>query len=238
MPIEILLLEQHTSQRYNLELENVLNKVMTMGGLVEKQVGDGVRALLEANSELGELVSTADYRVNLLEVEIDEECTQILARRQPAASDLRLVVTIIKTITDLERIGDEAEKIGRFAVSLATAKSLPVYYTDLRHLGDHVTSMLHDALDAFARMDVDAAIATAAKDLQIDKEFESLSRLLITHMMEDPRQVKNVIKVNWCARSLERIGDHAKNVCEYVIYMVKGKNVRHTSLDQMQKLST
>jgi len=230
-------LNDHISQQFNLELEDIRNKAMVMGGLVEKQVSDGLRALLEPNSELGEEVSTTDYRVNSLEVEIDEECTQILARRQPAASDLRLVVTIIKTVTDLERIGDEAEKIGRFAVSLATAQLRPGYYAELRHLGDHVKSMLHDALDAFARMDVDAAIATAAQDLKIDDEFESLSRLLITHMMEDPREVKNVLKVNWCARSLERIGDHAKNVCEYVIYMVKGKNVRHTSLDQMQELT-
>lgn len=235
MDTDKLNLKQHISQKFNLELEDLRNKVMAMGGLVEKQVSDGLQALIEGDTRLGEEVATTDYRVNSMEVEIDEECIQILARRQPAASDLRLVVSIIKTITDLERIGDEAEKLGRFTVTLAGAERTPVYYTELRHLGEQVKKMLHESLDAFARMDADAAIRIAGDDVQINREYESVQRLLITHMMEDPREVKNVLQLNWCARALERIGDHSKNLCEYVVYLVKGRDIRHTSLEEIKK---
>lgn len=228
-------LQDHISQRYNQELEDVRNKVMAMGGLVEKQVADGLKALLDADSSIGESVAQGDYQINALEVEIDEECTQILARRAPTASDLRLVLTLIKTITDLERIGDEAEKLGRQAIKLAAIGDRPTYYHELRHLGDNVREILRESLDAFARMDVEAAIRTAAKDQEIDREFESLTRLLTSHMMEDPREVRNVLRLNWCARALERIGDHSRNICEYVIYLVRGKDVRHTSLEKMRE---
>ena len=228
-------IDQHISRKYNEELEGLRNKVMTMGGMVEKQCQDALEALIKGDSALAEAVATADYKVNRMEVEIDAQCTEILARRQPAASDLRMIITVIKTITDLERIGDEAEKVGRFALKLISNQEQQDYYSDLYHLGGHVIDMLHGALDAFARMDVEAAVKVAALDEQVDREFESLSRMLITHMMEDPRQVKNVLRVVWCARSLERIGDHATNICEYVIYLVKGKDVRHVSLDQIQQ---
>lgn len=227
-------LDQHISHQFNLELEEIRNKVLKMGGLVEQQVSSGLTALLEGDGDLGALVAQNDFEVNALEVEIDEECTQVLARRQPAASDLRLVVTVIKVITDLERIGDEAEKLGRFSVDLASAEDLPIYRKDLRHLGELVRSMLGDALDAFARLDVDAAIRTAARDDDVNREYETLERLLATHLVEDPRQVSKLFKITWCARALERIGDHSVNICEYVVYLVKGKDIRHTSFDQIR----
>lgn len=233
--MENLHIDQHISRKYNEELENLRNKVMTMGGMVEKQSRNALEALIKGDSSLAEKVATSDYRVNSMEVEIDAECTDILARRQPAASDLRMIITVIKTITDLERIGDEAEKIGRFALKLANNQEPQSYYSELHHLGEHVIEMLHGALDAFARMDVEAAVRVAGRDPEIDQEFEALTRMLITHMMEDPREVKNVLRLNWCARSLERIGDHSANICEYVIYLVKGHDVRHVSLEQIQE---
>ena len=228
-------LDQHISQKFNDELEDIRNRALLMGGLVEKQVNGGLQALLEGDSELGNQVVRTDHEVNSMEVEIDEMCTGILARRQPAASDLRLIVTVIKVITDLERIGDEAEKLGRFAVDLANSSELPAYRKELRHLGDLVESMLRDALHCFARMDYEAALKTAARDDDINAEYETLSRLLLTHVMEDPRQVKNVFNITWCARALERIADHSVNICEYVVFLVKGKDIRHTNPKDISK---
>lgn len=227
--------EGHTAHQFDVELNEVKHKVMNMGGLVESMVHNGLDALMTMNAELGKQVSEDDRRANQFELEIDEDCTRILARRQPAASDLRLVLTIIKTISDLERIGDEAEKLGRISVKLSKEPDVPTYYKDLRHLGDHVKIMLRDALDAFTRMDVESAFRTAAKDEAIDQEYANISRLLISHMMEHPRMVSHALDISWCARSLERIADHACNICEYVIYLVEGKDIRHSNLDEMRK---
>ncbi len=223
-------LGEHTSQQYEQELEDIRSNVIKMGGLVENQVDQGLKALIAADGEIGETVATSDYKINSLEVEIDEACTRIIALRQPAAVDLRVVVTMIKTITDLERIGDEAEKLGRLAVELAAVDREPGYFKQLKHLGKHVRRALRGTLDALARLDEDLAMKYALEDKMVDEEFDSLMRQLITYMMEDPRSIQRSLKVMWCARALERIGDHAKNICEYVVFMVEGKNIRHTTL--------
>ena len=227
---------QHISQKYDAELDIVRNLAMQMGGEVEAQLANAVKALIENNVELAEKVVISDYKVNRLEVDIDERCTQIIARRQPTASDLRLIISIIKSVTDLERIGDEAEKIARFAIKSNEINNNNLN-TALRHLAKHVREMLRNTLDAMARMDAPKAMEVARSDSLIDSEFEYLSRGLLTHMIEDPRNIKDSMNVTWCARSLERIGDHCKNICEYVVYLVEGKDVRHTTLDKASAMA-
>ncbi len=221
-------ISDHISRRFNADLEELRHKVMTMGGLVETQLANAISAIVTGDSELGLKVASDDYKVNRIEVSIDEDCNRLLATRSPAASDLRLIVAIIKTITDLERIGDEAEKIGFLASKLAAMDRPTDSYRELKSLGSHVMQMTRDAMNAYARLDVSAANAVVAEDEEVDQEYETIVRQGITFMMEDPRSIKRVMNVMWVARSLERIGDHAKNICEYVIYMVEGRDVRHT----------
>ena len=220
----------HISKRFNKDIEDLRNRVLTMGGLVESQLSRAIMALTSGDSDLGLQVANDDYKVNELEVSIDEECSRILATRSPAASDLRLIVAIIKTITDLERVGDEAEKIGFLASKLAGMDRPSDSYRELKTLGGHVSHMLRNAMNAFARLDVDAALEVVKEDEHVDDEYEAITRQCITFMMEDPRSIKRFMNVTWAARSLERIGDHAKNICEYVIYMVQGRDVRHTEI--------
>jgi phosphate transport system protein len=228
-------LAHHTSRRFNEDLERVRTKVLAMGGLLEDQLTQALTALIEGDSTLGHRVASDDYKVNSMEVAIDEECSRILATRAPAAGDLRMIVATIKTITDLERIGDECKKIGLIAMRLAEVDRPADRYREIRHLGRAVQGMVHDTLDAFARLDVEAALRTARTDSHINDEYEAIHRQCITFMMEDPRQIRRALDVMWVVRSLERIGDHAKNICEYVIYMVHGKDVRHTSLEAVEK---
>jgi phosphate transport system protein len=220
----------HISRRFNQDIEDLRNKVLAMGGLVESQLSRAIAALVSGDSELGLKVANDDYKVNDMEVSIDEECSRVLATRAPAAGDLRLIVAIIKTITDLERIGDEAEKIGFLASRLAAMDRPADSYRELKTLGTHVLHMLRDAMNAFARLDVDEALDVVREDERVDEEYEAIQRQCITFMMEDPRSIKRVMNVTWAARSLERIGDHSKNICEYVIYMVQGRDVRHTDI--------
>lgn len=230
-------LDQHISRRFNEELEQVRTLVMNMGALVEQQVNDGLNAVLNADAELATTVIERDQEVNAMELEIDQYCTQILARRQPAASDLRLIVSVIKSITDLERMGDEAVKFGNNAIKLARGNfaeeegARPL--VELKHLGKHVSETLHTALTAYAQMDVDVALEIIKNDHIVDEEFDNISRLLVTKMMENPREIKNALRVTWCARALERIGDHTTNLCEYIVYLVEGKDVRHGNMSQI-----
>lgn len=224
----------HISQQFNSELEEIRSLVLAMGGLVEEQIRNATRSLVEGDIALAEFVINRDVEVNKAEVNIDEECTHIIARRQPAATDLRLVIAVIKTITDLERIGDQAERVARMGTRLAEVERPKNNYHELQNMGDHVARMVHGALDAFARMDVESAIEVSKQDEHVDQEYDGLMRQCLTFMMEDPRKISQMLDIMWAARAIERIGDHAKNICEYVIYLVKGKDVRHITIEQME----
>ena len=226
---------RHISEQFNAELEDVRQRVLAMGGMVEQQINRAVNAVLETDTGLAKQVIEDDHKVNGMEVFIDEECSRILARRHPAASDLRLIIAIIKTITDLERIGDEAERVARMALDLAALDFPRGPHREIETLGQHVQGMLHDVLDAFARMDADAALAVARTDAKVDREYEAVMRQCITFMIEDPRSISRVMDIVWSIRSLERIGDHARNLAEYVIFFVHGKDVRHISLEEMER---
>lgn len=227
---------EHTSRQYDAELESVRERVLLMGDLVGKQVKLAIESLGGRDTALMDRIIADDHRVNALEVGIDESCTRIIARRQPTAGDLRMVVMIIKTITDLERIGDEAKKIAFTAKNLAHKKSLTLPRFDkIKHVANLTLDMLHQSLDAFAKLDISAVAQIVRQDEQVDEEFRAVMRYLVTYMMEDPRTISSALEILFVAKAIERIGDHAKNMSEYVVYMVKGRDVRHVTVEEIER---
>lgn len=233
--MENMQFDQHISRQFNTDLEALKAHLLQMGGVVEQQLVDALQSLEVGDTKLAESVLAAEMESNRFEVSIDEECTTILARRQPAASDLRMVLVVAKIVRDLERIGDESSKIAKMAIVMCEHGELPKG-TEVRHIGNHVRNMVRDALTAFARFDVELALVVAREDKEVDQEYEAAMRQLITFMMEDPRTISRALNILWALRSLERIGDHARNVAEQVIYLVKGKDARHMSLPEMERL--
>jgi len=230
-------LNKHISGQFNAELEHIRTQVLTMGGMVEKQLTDAIVAMHNQDAELAQQVIDGDQKVNMMEVSIDEACVRIIAKRQPTASDLRLVMAIIKTISELERIGDVAEKISRTALEKFGQQHQPLLVS-LESLGYHTIQMLHDVLDAFARMDLNAAIEIYREDKKVDQEYEGIVRQLMTYMMEDPRTIPSVLTALFCARAIERIGDRCQNICEIIFYFVKGQDFRHVGGDKLDELLT
>jgi phosphate transport system protein len=231
--------QEHTYKQFDADLEAIRARVLQMGGLVEEQITNAIEALSSGNLELAEMVINNDHNVNAMEVGVDEDCTQIIARRQPTASDLRMVMMVVKTITDLERIGDEASKVARMAKQIYESDRLTqTRFNEIIFMAGLVLEMLRRALDGFARLDVSCAADIARQDMQVDEEFHLMMRHLITYMMEDPRTISVFIDMMFVAKALERMGDHAKNISEYVIYMVKGKDVRHTTVEEIERIAS
>jgi phosphate transport system protein len=225
-------MHDHASKQYDLDLGSIRSRVLAMGGLVESQIRRAIDALASGDLQLSDEVIAADHKVNAMEVALDGDCSQLIVRRQPAANDLRMIFAITKTVTDLERIGDEAQKIARMAKNIhqrGAAQAPPL--VEVRHAAEAAISMLRRTLDAFARLDCNTAAEVIRDDAGIDTEFRSILRQLITYMMEDPRTISTALDVVWIAKAIERIGDHAKNMAEYVIYIVKGTDVRHTKME-------
>ena len=225
----------HISEQFDSELAQARNLLMEMGGIVEQQLGSAVQALTTHDVELAESVRDDDERVNQLEIDLDELCVHIIARRQPAATDLRTLISIMKASTDLERIGDEAERIAKMALAVADFEFPDDQYNDIRNLGASVASMLHSALDTFARVDADEALAVIQSDAQIDDGYAGVVRERGKEMTELPEYIERAMNVIWAARALERIGDHAKNVSEYTVFLARGEDVRHSDISAVQK---
>ena len=231
--------DRHLSSQFDNELSGISTRVLEMGGLVESQVAQAVHALATFNGEVASAVLKVEERVNAMEMEIDRDLSSIIARRQPTARDLRLLIAVSKTIANLERIGDEAARIARtverlLGAGMSTRLRLPV--GDLSFECELATRQLRKALDAFARLDVEAAVDVLRHDDQIDREFEGLMRKLITYMMEDPRTISSSIDLVFVAKAIERVGDHAKNLAEQIIYIVKGTDVRHNPVEAVESL--
>ena len=226
-------LDQHISRKFNTDLDHLKSQTLLMGGLVEKQLHDAMTALETADSELASRVMEVEKSIDEMEREIDEACLTTIARRQPAATDLRMILAVSRTVRDIERIGDEAQRIARMAIGLSEEGMSPRGYVEARHIANGVRETLRGCLDAFTRFDAQAARETMAKDKQIDLDYRSAVRELVTYMMEDPRSISRVMNVLWTLRALERIGDHAKNICEHVVFLVEGKDIRHGHADDL-----
>ena len=227
--------QQHISAKFNTELESLRNHMLAMGGKVEQQLSAALDALMKMDSGEAERIVHRDSEVNQMEMAIDDECATIIARRQPTASDLRLVIAIIKVTRDLERIGDEASKVAKQAVKLSEDGTSPSNFIEIRHIGTLVGVMLRKALDAFARLDVNQAVAVVKGDAEVDQEYGSAMRSLVTFMVEDPRDIGAILNEMWALRSLERIGDHACNIAEHVVYLVEGLDVRHGGIKELDE---
>ncbi|HJV80768.1 phosphate signaling complex protein PhoU [Noviherbaspirillum sp.] len=227
----------HSSKQYDQDLEAIRSKVLLMGGLVENQFSDAIASFRTGNLEQAEQVIKADENVNRLEVTLDDTCSHLIVKRQPAANDLRTVMATLKVITDLERIGDEATKIARSAKNLHERGTVGVlnHYEAIRVMAHNTADLLHGALDTFARLDDTQAARIIGQDQAIDHEFRSIIRTMITFMMEDPRTISAALDTLWVAKAIERIGDHAKNIAEYVVYVVEGKDIRHTDFAHAKK---
>ncbi|HGJ5857179.1 phosphate signaling complex protein PhoU [Arsenophonus nasoniae] len=228
---------KHISGQFNAELEHIRTELMKMGGLVEEQLKNAIEALHNQDQDLAKKVIEDDQKVNMMEVAIDEACVRIIAKRQPTASDLRLIMAISKTIAELERIGDVADKICEVALEKFSEQH-QLLLVSLEALGGHTIQMLHNVLDAFARMDLDAAIVVYLEDKKVDEEYEGIVRQLMTYMMEDPRTIPSVLTALFCARSIERIGDRCQNICEFIFYYLKGQDFRHLGGDFVEKMLT
>lgn len=226
-------LKPHTFHQFDKELEDIRSQVLAMGGLAEKQLADALNALLNFDGRLAETVIENDRQINHMDVAVDDACTKVLVRRQPTASDLRLVLAVIRTINDLERIGDESKHVAKIALQLVDKMGIQNHLGLIEHMGERVKQMLHDSLDALARADGQRAIQVALTDKTVDEDHDFIMRQMLTGMMEDPHNIPDITPLCWCARALERIGDRSRNICEHVIYLVKGKDVRHANLEQL-----
>ncbi len=226
---------QHTSKQFDADLEHIRSQVLTMGGLVEHQIVAAIEGFRRSDLQLINRIILDDSRINQLEREIDEHCTNVIAKRAPAAVDLRFVMMAFKMITDLERIGDEAKKIALYSRAMVNSNRFALArYAELKHLSVLVTAMLRHSLDSFARLDVASAPENVRRDDEVDELFQGLLRQLLTFMIEDPRTISSALDVIFIAKALERIGDHSKNISEYVIYLIKGKDVRHVSIEEIE----
>lgn len=224
---------KHSSRQFNDELESLRTDLLTMGGNVERQVAEAMEALMNSDEDLAESARALDNETNALEKKIYAKSTQIIARRQPAAVDLRLLVSINRAVVDLERIGDEATRIAKYAIELSSADGVSGGLREVRHISELVSEMLKDVLTAFARLDMDLAFTVVKRDPNVDEEYTSAIRSLITYMMEDQRNISHILNVIWVLRSLERIGDHACNLAEHLVYQVSGEDVSHSSIDEI-----